>query len=119
MIVTAEYNSTLPPALTNILDYFPRASYKHKPASIASYSMGPFGGIRAATVARPFLAELGLVTLPSVLTIPNIQGAGIVESGEIAGNDRVERNNEKMCKEIIWYVQTIREGRERTGRYPT
>ena len=118
IIVTPEYNSTLPPALTNILDYFPLASYRHKPASIASYSMGAFGGCRASTVARPFLSELGLVTLPSVLTIPNITGAGIEESGEIAGNERVEKNSNKLCKELIWYVETIRAGRERTGGNP-
>ncbi len=40
VIVSAEYNATVPPALTNIMDYFPPASYRHKPASIVSYSMG-------------------------------------------------------------------------------
>ena len=44
LIVTPEYNCSLPPALTNLLDHFPPASFRHKPASIAAYSMGPFGG---------------------------------------------------------------------------
>ena len=43
-IVTPEYNCSLPPALTNLLDHFPPASFRHKPATIAAYSMGPFGG---------------------------------------------------------------------------
>ena len=125
VIVTAEYNCSLPPALTNLLDYFPPASFRqidinriftkimnshekipiltfrHKPVSIAAYSMGPFGGIRAAQLARyrmlcalkilkstligqllrlnnyllhrPFLSELGLVPLPSTLLIPTVQ----------------------------------------------
>ena len=30
VIVTPEYNCALPPALTNMLDYFPPASYRHK-----------------------------------------------------------------------------------------
>ena len=29
VIVTAEYNCSLPPALTNLLDYFPPASFRH------------------------------------------------------------------------------------------
>lgn len=40
VIVSAEYNCTIPPALTNLLDYFPPAAYRHKPASIVTYSMG-------------------------------------------------------------------------------
>jgi len=44
LIVTPEYNCSLPPALTNLLDHFPPASFRHKPASIVAYSMGPFGG---------------------------------------------------------------------------
>ena len=51
VIVTAEYNCSLPPALTNLLDHFPLPSYRHKPASIASYSMGSLGGTRAAALA--------------------------------------------------------------------
>merc|ERR550517_1680040 len=75
VVVSPEYNCSLPPALTNLLDYFPPASFRHKPVSIAAYSMGPFGGIRAAQLARPFLSELGLVPLPSTLLIPTIQNA--------------------------------------------
>ena len=40
VIVSAEYNCTIPPALTNLLDHFPLDAYRHKPASIVTYSMG-------------------------------------------------------------------------------
>ena len=40
IIVCAEYNCTIPPALTNLLDYFPPAIFRHKPVSIVTYSMG-------------------------------------------------------------------------------
>ena len=42
IIVCAEYNATIPPALTNLLDYFPPKIFRHKPASIVTYSMGEF-----------------------------------------------------------------------------
>ena len=42
VIVSAEYNCAIPPALTNLLDYFPPADFRHKPASIVTYSMGEF-----------------------------------------------------------------------------
>ena len=98
IIVTPEYNCSLPPALTNLLDYFPPGSYRHKPASIAAYSMGPFGGIRAAALARPFLSELGLVSLPSTLTITAVQSSGLDQDGNIVDNDRVATNSDKLCK---------------------
>ena len=41
VIVSPEYNATIPPALTNLLDYFPPAvCYRHKPVSIVTYCMG-------------------------------------------------------------------------------
>ena len=40
VIVSAEYNSTIPPALTNLLDHFPLSAYRHKPVSIITYSKG-------------------------------------------------------------------------------
>ena len=98
VVVTPEYNCSLPPALTNLLDYFPPASYRHKPASIACYSMGPYGGMRAGALARPFLAELGLVSLPSILCIPTVQNAGLSEDGLQVDNERVVKNTSKLCK---------------------
>lgn len=119
VVVTAEYNCSLPPALTNLLDYFPPASFRHKPVSIASYSMGPFGGIRAAALARPFLAELGMVTLPSTLLIPTVQGAGIPEDGLEVDNAKVTKNTEKLCKELLWYMEALGQQALGAGKCPT
>jgi NAD(P)H-dependent FMN reductase len=44
IIVTAEYNSTLPPALANMIDHFPPASYRHRPCALVGYSMGKVKG---------------------------------------------------------------------------
>ena len=55
-------------------------------------------GIRAAALARPFLSELGLVPLPSTVIIPTVQSSGIDQDGEIADNERVNNNAEKLCK---------------------
>jgi hypothetical protein len=42
VVVSPEYNATVCPTLTNLMNYFPPAAYRHKPASIATYSMGEF-----------------------------------------------------------------------------
>ena len=118
VIVTAEYNCSLPPALTNLLDHFPPPSYRHKPASIASYSMGNLGGTRASAIARPFLAELGMVTLPSIVLIPTIQNASIAENGSVENNDRVVKNTDKMCKELVWYIEALQTQAQKSGGNP-
>ena len=118
VIVTTEYNCSLPPALTNLLDYFPPASYRHKPASIASYSMGTGGGSRAAALIRPFLSELGMVSLPSVLQIPTVQNAKIAEDGEVDDNERVEKSSNRLCKELVWYVEALQGQMDKDGEKP-
>src|SRR5258708_31415254 len=43
MIVSAEYNNGIPPALKNLLDHF-LEEYFWRPSAIVCYSPGPFGG---------------------------------------------------------------------------
>jgi len=59
VIATAEYNHSPAPALVAMLDHFGGACYGGKPSAIVSYSMGPFGGCRAAMTLQPLLHELG------------------------------------------------------------
>lgn len=74
VIVTAEYNQSVPPALKNLLDHF-LEEYFWRPSTILSYSQGRYGGVRAAVALRTILTELGMPSLPSVLAIPSIAKA--------------------------------------------
>ena len=40
VIVSSEYNCSIPPALSNMMDHFPPASYFHRPCSVVTYAMG-------------------------------------------------------------------------------
>ncbi|XP_014680187.1 PREDICTED: uncharacterized protein LOC106820158 [Priapulus caudatus] len=40
VIVSAEYNHSIPPALSNMIDHFPGSSFSWKPAGIVCYSPG-------------------------------------------------------------------------------
>jgi len=40
VVVSAEYNHCIPPALSNLLDHFPGSSFSYKPSGIVCYSMG-------------------------------------------------------------------------------
>ncbi len=72
ILVTAEYNHNLPPALINLIDHFGTKEFGGRPAGIVSYSSGSFGGARAAQQARLLMPALGAITIPTVLSIPEL-----------------------------------------------
>ena len=107
VLVTAEYNATIAPAMSNLLDYFEPASYKHKPVHVVTYSLGSFGGIRARSAILPMCQELGMVCLPSGITIPQVATANIDEEGKCENNDRLTPKVEELAKEMEWYVRAL------------
>jgi NAD(P)H-dependent FMN reductase len=74
VVVAGEYNHGIQPGLSNLLDHF-LEEYFFRPSAIACYSAGAFGGVRAAMALRMTLAELGMPSIPSLLTVPRVQEA--------------------------------------------
>ena len=74
VVVTGEYNHSIPPALSNLLDHF-LEEYFFRPSAIVCYSSGAFGGVRAAMQLRAMLCELGMPSISSLFPIPSIQTA--------------------------------------------
>ena len=74
IIVSGEYNHSIPPALSNLLDHF-LEEYFWRPSAIVCYSAGAFGGVRAAMQLRAMLSELGTPSIPSLLPVPRVQDA--------------------------------------------
>lgn len=72
IIVTPEYNHTLPPALTSMMGHFGSSNYAFKPSAIVTYSVGALGGIRAAMAARPFLSELGCLPVSKLAAFGSV-----------------------------------------------
>lgn len=108
IIVSGEYNHTIPPALANLMDYF-LEEYFYKPSAIVCYSAGSFGGVRASIALRSILAEMGTSSIPSVFPIPKVQEA-FDDNGnpsDPAYNDRVK----KFLDEMEWYAMALREAR--------
>lgn len=74
IVVSGEYNHSIPPALSNLLDHF-LEEYFWRPSAIVCYSAGAFGGVRAAMQLRAMLCELGMPSIPTLFPIPRIQTA--------------------------------------------
>jgi len=108
LIVTGEYNHSIPPALKNLLDHF-QSEYYFKPSAIASYSSGSFGGVRAAVHLRVITGELGMPAISSILPFPKI--GEIFDDNLVPVNRRVESSTARFLDEFIWYLQAFKNQR--------
>ncbi len=114
IMITAEYNHSIPPALKNLLDHFQK-EYYFKPTAIVSYSAGMYGGVRAAIQLRAITAELGTPSIPGILGIPFISKS-FTEQG-IPEDDAYYRRTERFLDEYEWYLRAFKTEREKGMPY--
>jgi len=112
LVVSAEYNHGIPPALKNLLDHF-LEEYFFRPSAIACYSTSGFGGVRAAMQLRMTLAELGMSSIPSLFPIPRI-GEALTEDGAPV-EPRLERSLTRFLDEFDWYARALKQERSSSG----
>ena len=108
LIVSAEYNHSIPPALSNLLDHF-LEEYFFKPSAIMSYSAGPFGGVRAAMQLRAMLAEMGMSSIPSILPFPQAQT--MLDTDGRATGERPGKSADRFFDELEWYANALKVAR--------
>lgn len=110
IVVSGEYNHTVPPGLSNLLDHF-LEEYFWKPSAIVSYSAGSFGGVRAAMTLRAMLAELGMSSIPSLLPVPRV-GSAFEDDGTPTDAAWLKRAD-KFLTELEWYATAMRAARQK------
>lgn len=114
VIVSAEYNHSVPAALKNIVDHF-MEEYFFKPGLIVCYSAGPFGGSRVSLSWRAILPEVGIISVPSTFLVPKVQN-----SFDEKGNPLDESYNERIKKpldELEWYANALKVARGKKTPY--
>jgi len=114
VVVTGEYNHSIPPALSNLLDHF-LEEYFWRPSAIVCYSTGQFGGVRAAMQLRAMLCELGMPSIPSLLPVPRIAPT-LGEDGQPADSS-IDKRFARFAGELEWYAAALKAGRERGVPY--
>lgn len=82
LVVSPEYNNSLPALLKNTLDWVSRTPrvrganpFAGKPAGLASASPGSLGGMRGLDHVRRVLDTLGMLVLPGVVAVPHADRA--------------------------------------------
>ena len=108
IIVSAEYNHSIPAALKNLLDHF-QSEYLYKPSGIVTYSAGPFGGVRALINLRAILAELGTPSIPSAFPISQVQN--VFEADGTPLDAAYDKRITKFLDEFEWYANALRQAR--------
>ena len=109
-IVCAEYNHSIVPGLTNLIDYF-LEEYFYRPSAIIAYSVAPYGGMRAAMQLRALLPETGMGSIPTIQAIPAVDKALSAEG--VALTQELAENSAKFFDEFEWYMMALKLGREK------
>jgi len=109
IIVSAEYNHSIPAALKNLLDHY-QSEYHYKPSGIVTYSAGPFGGVRALVNLRAILAELGTPSIPSAFPISQVFKA--FDDDGVALDPAYDERVVKFLDEFEWYARAMNQARK-------
>lgn len=112
-IVSAEYNHSIPPGLSNLIDYF-LEEYFFRPSAIVCYSGGQWGGVKAAMQLRAMLAEVGMPSIPSLQPVPRI---GLTLSEDGMSQTRDLARSAKFFDEFEWYMRAYKAEREKGVPY--
>lgn len=112
VFVAGEYNGGLQPGLKNLTDHF-LEQYYWRPAAIASYSAGPFAGIKSAMAWRGTLAVMGMVVTSTALSLARIGGAFDAD-GKPAGEDggRLAKAFPRFADDLGWWIDAAKTQRE-------
>lgn len=114
LIVTPEYNHTMPHVLTNMMNFFARDDYAHKPSACICYSMNAYGGPHVAAALRPYLSELGCLPISKALVLGDAFGlfdpVGKLRDEENRAG-KVLNQTDKLLEELVWWAQICRVGR--------
>jgi NAD(P)H-dependent FMN reductase len=112
-IVSGEYNHSIPPGLSNLIDYFLEEYFWH-PSAIVCYGTA-FGGVRAAMQLRAMLAEVGMPSIPSIQPIPTPETA-LTEDG-VALTEILAEKTGRFWKEFEWYMRAFKAERAKGVPY--
>jgi NAD(P)H-dependent FMN reductase len=110
VIVSGEYNHSVPPALTNLLDHF-LEEYFFRPSAIVSYSSGAYAGVRATVQLREMLCTLGMPSIPATFPVPKVQTAA--NDDGTASDPALEQRFGRFALELEWYAEALKAQREK------
>lgn len=114
LIVTPEYNASIPPLLKNTIDWISRISkdgdkplkpFAGKVAALCASSPGKLGGIRALGHLRPICMNVGLEVITPQCSVGNA-GSAFDENGNLA-DERTAGMMENVCRTLCHHASLL------------
>ena len=111
IVVTAEYNHGVPPALKNMLDHF-GSEFMQKACGIVSYSDGAVGGARSCEQLRMICSTLGMPP------IPVSPAGGLAHKWDQPDGKSFLKNFERtfgiFIEQFLWYTEAFMNQRKKS-----
>ena len=113
VMISPEYNHSMSPALSDLLNHFGSSLFSYKPSAIVTYSAGQWGGVRAAVNMRTFLSELGCLPVSAMVHLPKAHET-LQEDGTFTNEKDIQRWNEyfgRTFTQLEWWGTAARHQR--------
>jgi NAD(P)H-dependent FMN reductase len=111
LIVTPEYNHSLPPALTATMNHVGCSLYANKCSGCVCYSgfSSAGGGARVSVALRPYLSELGCLPVSKQVIVSDANKA-LSEQGEWIGDhkDGAAKTMATMLGQVAWWAEAAK-----------
>jgi NAD(P)H-dependent FMN reductase len=115
VIVTPEYNHSIPGALKNALDYL-YAEWNFKPVAYVSYGSGA-GGARAVEHLRAVAGELKMFDLKEQILLPNYWNY-MDQAGRYEFTEEQEVLAAKLLDQIVFWAVHMKSARQPSRTLP-
>jgi len=115
LIVSPEYNHSIPPALASVMGHFGGSLYKCKPSGIITYSPGPWGGMRAAMAIQVFCHELGCLPVSKLCGIPTVADILGADGTPKDSSNRMLKQLPELLTQLEWMAVAMKNQRDATG----
>ena len=108
VFVTGEYNWGVQPGLKNLTDHF-LEEWFWRPAAIASYSAGRLSGVRSGVAWHGTLAEMGMVVVPSTISVGPITDTLDEASRPTGkGGEALEKAFKRFAGDLEWWCEAAK-----------
>lgn len=113
IIVTGEYDHTIPAALTNAIQYLAK-EWANKPVAYVGYGAAA-GGARAIEHLRQMDGQLSQFDISEHVTIPNYWSQ-MDEQGAWTPNDHQLSDAKKMIETIVFWTDVFKDARAKLAK---
>ena len=114
LLSTPEYNSSIPGALKNVIDWLSRQvegervyqQFEGKVCVLMSASPGAFGAVRSATTTRAILSHIQTIVIPLSVNLPHADQA--FSEDDTLKDPKMQARVEKLGRQLVETIAKLK-----------